>query len=114
MPSDGLDFFAAAPPLVEPSNSEPEAPTRFVPPPPSALLRPPATKGSRWAKSDTTFGPTGRMLATVGMLIPLTFFVATGLLTVDPFVLVGAVIWGALTLKAMQQIWQPVHHHHRR
>ena len=83
---------------------------------PAASLTPsaPKPKPSRWAKSDTTFGPLGRIVATIGMVVPFIFFVAAGLLTIDPFVLIGGVIWGGLMFVGLRQVWQPVHHHHRR
>ena len=83
-------------------------------PPASLVPSTPTPKPSRWAKSDTTFGPVGRMIATAAMLVVLLFFIATGLLTFDPFVLIGAGIWGFLTIVGLRQVWQPVHQHHRR
>ena len=116
---DGYDFFAPDPrvggPAAEVPSASSHAPGRFGVAP-TASLPPgaPLPKPSRWAKSDTTFGPVGRIVATVGMFIPFVFFVGTGLLTFDPFVLVGALIWGALMVMGLRQVWQPVHHRHRR
>ena len=78
---------------------------------PSAL---PNAKQSRWVKSDTTFGPVGRMVARVAMFLPFVLLVAGALLTFDPFVFVGVGIWGFLMVKGFRQVWQPVHHLHRR
>ena len=63
---------------------------------------------SRWAKSDTTFGPVGRVVTSILMVVPLLFFIAAGLLTFDPFVLIGAVIWAGLMFVGMKHIWAPV------
>jgi len=83
-------------------------------PAPSLMPTGPTPKASRWAKSDTTFGPTGRVMVTVAMFVPLAFFIATGILTFDPFVLAGALIWIGLMAVGLRQVWQPVAHHHRR
>jgi hypothetical protein len=74
----------------------------------------PSGRSSRWAKSDTTFGPVGRLVCTVALIIPFTFLVAAGLLTFDPFVLGGAGIWAVLMAVGLRQTWQVVQHHHRR
>jgi len=67
-----------------------------------------APKTSRWTKSDTTFGPVGRIVTTIMLALPMLFFVAAGLLTFDPFVFVGAVIWGFLAVTGMRHVWAPV------
>jgi hypothetical protein len=103
-PPDGYDFFAPTPVVGQDSTAALRAGT------PSHL----APKSSRWAKSDTTFGPAGRVVSTVLLLLPLIFFVGTGLFTMDPFVLVGAVIWTVLAVKGLRQVWRPVAEHHRR
>jgi hypothetical protein len=115
LPNDGLDFFAGSAPAASPTAppTAAEVVTRFIPPP-RAPINPPGAKGSRWAKSDTTFGPTGRIVASTGMIAGLVFFIAATALSMDPFVLIGVGIWGMLTFKALRQIWQPVQHHHRR
>jgi hypothetical protein len=102
-PQDGYDFFAPTPLVGQESTAALRAGT------PSHL----APQPSRWAKSDVTFGPTGRIVSTVLLILPLLFFVGAGLFTMDPFVLVGAVIWGVLTVKGLRQVWQPAHRHHR-
>jgi hypothetical protein len=58
----------------------------FTPTAPAASAGP-VPKASRWAKSDTTFGP---------------------------FVLGGAGIWAALMVMGLRQVWQLVAYHHRR
>ncbi len=118
-PMDGeFDFFAA------PSSQT------AVPPPaiPSAMAqarigqsagRPtvgsaPQPRASHWAKSDTTFGPVGRVIASIALIIPFLFLGAAGLFTFDPFVLGGAGIWAFLMMTGLRQVWQAVEHHHRR
>jgi hypothetical protein len=114
--ADDFDFFgAAARPEAAGTVTPSVAPNRGGMAP-RASLQPtgPTPKPSRFAKSDTTFGPFGRVVATIAMIVPLLFFIATGILTFDPFVLVGAAIWCGLMWVGLRQIWQPVHHHHRR
>ena len=115
---DGYDFFSSASRQDAPAAAPPSPPVvpnraAMVPP---AALKPtgPTPKPSRFAKSDTTFGPAGRVIATIAMIVPLVFFVATGILTFDPFVLIGAGIWIGLMVVGLRQVWQPVQHHHRR
>ena len=117
VPADeGFDFFgtnhatsadAAAP-------SAPSAPGRAAFTPPAHTPQQPTGNGSRWAKSDTTFGPVGRLIATIALIVPFTFLVAAGLLTFDPFVLGGAGIWAFLMAMGLRQTWAVVQHHHRR
>ena len=108
---DGLDFFAPAPSRAPQSN----APGRMAHGASSPAVPPIAGgKPSRWVKSDTTFGPVGRLVATVMLLIPFTFLVASGLLTFDPFVLGGAGIWAVIMAMGLRQVWQIVQPHHRR
>lgn len=71
-------------------------------------------KASRWAKSDTTFGPVGRVVSSIGLLVPFVFLVAAGVFTFDPFVLGGAGVWAVLMVMGLRQVWQLVEHHHRR
>jgi hypothetical protein len=117
-PSAGeFDFFAPDPLRAAPSAepAPPVTPSRMGFTQPRELTPSlPLGKASRWAKSDTTFGPVGRVVATIGMIVPFLFFVATGLLTFDPFVLVGAGIWGVLMAMGLRQVWQLVEYHHRR
>jgi hypothetical protein len=113
--ADDFDFFGTAARPEAAAVSPSVAPSR-APMTPRASLQAsgPTPKPSRFAKSDTTFGPFGRMVATVAMIVPLLFFIATGFLTFDPFVFMGAVIWLGLMWVGMRQIWAPVQHHHRR
>ena len=63
---------------------------------------------SRWTKSDVTFGPVGRVVTSVLLVIPLLFLVGTGLFTFDPFVLAGAIIYAVLMVTGLRHVWQPV------
>ncbi|MFZ0324205.1 MAG: hypothetical protein WAN48_08755 [Actinomycetes bacterium] len=109
-PGDDPGFFASTP--VQSS-------TPATPPQPASLARggAPLRAGepshvaptaSRWAKSDVTFGPVGRVVSTVLLVLPMLFFVATGLFTMDPFVLVGAAIWFFFMVTGLRHVWRPV------
>jgi hypothetical protein len=62
-------------------------------------------RGSRWSKSDLTFGPVGRVVATVLLLVPLWWFLnGAGI-----FGLVGVVTYGLFLVPwALRDIWRPV------
>ena len=112
-----FDFFAPKPlgaaQSIEPA--PPMTPSRMGFSPPSGQTPAlPLGKASRWAKSDTTFGPVGRVVASIGLLIPFLFLVAAGVFTFDPFVLGGAGLWAVLMVMGLRQVWQLVEHHHRR
>ena len=113
VPADeGFDFFAPAK-EVPSTPPQPESLGRgsLMPRPEPALV---LGKPSRWAKSDTTFGPVGRLVCTLALLIPFTFLVFAGVLTFDPFVLGGAGIWAALMVMGLRQTWAVVQPHHLR
>jgi hypothetical protein len=60
---------------------------------------------SRWASSPITFGPVGRVVATVLVILPLLWF---GLYA-GAFGIIGLVVWGGILLPwAMRDIWRPV------
>jgi hypothetical protein len=76
-------------------------PMRHVP----TASAPPAVRWSRWEKTPTTFGPLGRVIATVGVVVPLLVMVVGGI--VDPFVWGGAGIWGFVIMPwALRDIWK--------
>lgn len=113
-----FDFFApdplrAAKPAEPAATSPPPSRLGFTPPRDLTPISP-RGKASRWAKSDTTFGPVGRIVASIGLLLPFLLLVAAGVLTFDPFVLGGAGIWAVLMVVGLRQVWQLVEHHHRR
>ncbi len=115
---DDFGFFAqdqsrSANPVGPPPPSVSQGRMGFTPTAPTAPVGP-VPKASRWAKSDTTFGPIGRVLSSIGLIVPFLLLVAAGVFTFDPFVLGGAGIWAALMVMGLRQVWQLVAHHHRR
>lgn len=115
---DDFGFFTqdqsrAANPVAHPTTSVSQARMGWTPAIPAAPVGP-VPKASRWAKSDTTFGPVGRIVSSVGLIVPFALLVAAGVFTLDPFVLGGAGIWAALMVMGLRQVWQLVEHHHRR
>jgi anti-sigma factor RsiW len=79
------------------------APTRHVPAP--ATL-PPQVIRTRWRKTTTTFGPVGRVLATVGLVVPFLFFVVAGILT-GGMTIFGAGIWGFVVMPwGLRDVWR--------
>jgi hypothetical protein len=61
---------------------------------------------TRWRKTQTTFGPVGRVLATMALVIPFLFFVAIGILSGGMFV-GGALIWGILLMPwGLRDVWK--------
>jgi hypothetical protein len=60
---------------------------------------------TRWAKTDTTFGPVGRLVATFGLLVPFAVMIVGGL--TDPFVWGGAAVWGAVIMPwGLRDVWK--------
>jgi hypothetical protein len=79
------------------------APTRAVPAPKTL---PPVVVRSRWRKTKTTFGPVGRILATVGLVVPLIFFVVIGILS-GGLTIFGAGIWGFVVMPmGLRDVWK--------
>lgn len=81
-------------------------------PAPEALGPPP--RYTRWRKTQTTFGPVGRVLCTLGLLGPFLFLVVMGVVSTDPFVLVGGGIWAIVIMPwGLRDTWRagqlPVH-----
>jgi hypothetical protein len=62
-------------------------------------------KHSRWAKSPTTFGPVGRIVATVLVCLPVWWF----LFYTGGFGMVGLLLWVLVVLPwALRDIWRRV------
>jgi hypothetical protein len=79
------------------------APTRPVP---VAATLPPQVIKTRWRKTTTTFGPVGRVLATLGLVIPFVIFVVIGVLT-GGLTIFGAVIWGFIIMPwGLRDTWR--------
>ena len=62
---------------------------------------------SRWRSGSMTFGPVGRVVLTIGVLLPYPFFVQN-----LPFGLVGVVVWTAVVPRALSDVWQRDRRHH--
>ena len=91
---------------VEPPQ-EPESPPAPEAGEPRIFAHPDSTRPplhpewSRWQKSSTTFGPFGRIVASLGLLIPLFFFFYAGVIG-----FVGVVMWvGIVMPMALRSIW---------
>src|SRR5947209_1524269 len=63
------------------------------------------TRGTRWQKTPTTFGPLGRVLTTCAVLVPLLVMIVGGFAVM--FAWGGAVVYGAVIVPwAMRDIWR--------
>jgi hypothetical protein len=72
----------------------------------AAHAAPPPMTTTRWRKTSTTFGPAGRILATLALVVPFLVFVVIGILT-GGFTLAGAVIWGAVVMPwGLRDTWR--------
>ena len=72
-------------------------------PPPVA---PPSARYSRWAKSETSFGPFGRIAATIALLAILAVLLVTVVTGVG---IVGAGIYGFVVLPlALKHVWKKI------
>lgn len=59
--------------------------------------------GSRWARSEVTFGPVGRVVATIVVLLPLVWLLTSAGL----YGIVGVVIYGTTLVPwALRDIWR--------
>jgi hypothetical protein len=90
------------------SVADPQAPVR--PPGWRPVLTlddlPAPVRRTRWRKTQTTFGPIGRIVCTVGLVVPFVIMVVGGIVA-DPFALGGAFIWGGIiTPWALRDIWR--------
>jgi hypothetical protein len=66
----------------------------------------PTVVKTRWRKTATTFGPLGRVLATIGLVLPFICFVLVGVLT-GGFTIAGAVIWGFVIMPwGLRDTWK--------
>jgi hypothetical protein len=57
----------------------------------------------RWRRSTITYGPAGRVIATLVVLFPIAFAVF-----VSVYFLVAAVVWLFLLPTALRDIWRPI------
>jgi hypothetical protein len=66
----------------------------------------PALVRTRWRKTATTFGPLGRVLATIGLVVPFVVFVVVGVLT-GGLTITGAVVWGCVVMPwGLRDTWK--------
>jgi hypothetical protein len=78
-------------------------PTRHLPPP---RPLPPQVRRTRWRKTTTTFGPVGRMLATIALVVPFLFLVVGGILT-GGITIFGAGLWGFVVMPwGLRDVWR--------
>lgn len=98
---------------ADPFGTAPGAPQPFVPGRATPAAAPERlVRRTRWAKTATTFGPAGRLVATIAVLVPLVLMIAGGF--ADPFSWAGAGIWGVIIVPwALRDIWRqglvPIH-----
>ena len=65
----------------------------------------PLTRQTRWAKTPTTFGPVGRVVASLLLLMPLVIMGVGGL--ADPFIWGGAGVYLLVVVPwALRDIWK--------
>ncbi|HET7531424.1 MAG TPA: zinc ribbon domain-containing protein [Mycobacteriales bacterium] len=99
----GQCFAAAAPPAPPAPASAPT--TAWAGPAVPAAGSERLMRTTRWAKTDTTFGPVGRVLATVALLVPFVVMVVGGI--ADPFVWGGAAVWGLVIMPwGLRDVWK--------
>ena len=59
---------------------------------------------SRWKKSDGTFGPAGRIIATILLLVPLPVFLLAAATGIG---IIGAGLWVIVVMPwALRDIWK--------
>lgn len=69
---------------------------------PETYRPPPPSQWSRWKASATTFGPIGRVVASLSLLIPFYFFFTAGVLG-----FVGMAMWLFIVMPAaLRSIWK--------
>ena len=69
---------------------------------PEAMRPPLDVRYSRWAKSETTMGPFGRVATSLALLVPLLLFFYAGIMG-----LVGAAMWVFIVMPAaLRSIWK--------
>ena len=61
---------------------------------------------TRWRKTQTTFGPVGRVVSTIGLVVPFLFLLATGILD-GGMTLGGAALWGFVVMPwGLRDVWK--------
>jgi hypothetical protein len=68
-------------------------------------LAPPVVR-TRWRKTQTTFGPVGRVLATIALVVPFLLLVAAGILD-GGMTIGGAALWGVVIMPwGLRDVWR--------
>jgi hypothetical protein len=70
----------------------------------AARLHTAEVRGSRWSRSEVTFGPVGRLVATGLLFLPLAWFVFQA----GVFGLVGIAVWSVVLPWGLRDVWRPV------
>jgi hypothetical protein len=72
-------------------------------PVPAAAVLPATVRRSRWRKTQTTFGPVGRVLA---LIVPVPLFIVAGVVG-DLFAFGVAVIWAFVIMPmGLRAVWR--------
>jgi hypothetical protein len=71
-----------------------------------APVLPPTVRRSRWRKTQTTFGPVGRVLWTIALVVPVPLFIVAGVVG-DLFAFGVAVIWAFVIMPmGLRAVWR--------
>ena len=94
-------FEAAAEAIAEPT---PEAVVYDPFRKPDAMAKPGHVRYSRWANSETTMGPFGRVATSIALLLPFWLFFQAGVMGI-----VGLALWVVVVMPmALRSIWKRV------
>jgi hypothetical protein len=81
-------------------------PALMTRPVPATAVLPPTVRRSRWRKTQTTFGPVGRVLWTFALVIALPLFIVAGVVG-DIFAFGVAAIWAfAIMPMGLRAVWR--------
>jgi hypothetical protein len=81
-------------------------PARMTRPVPAAAVLPPTVRRSRWRKTQTTFGPVGRVLWTFALVVPVPLFLVAGVIG-DIFAFGVAGIWAFVIMPmGLRAVWR--------
>jgi hypothetical protein len=95
----------AAPTMPTAVTTQPSAgvPALMIRPAP---VLPPTVRRSRWRKTQTTFGPVGRVLWTFALIVPVPLFILAGVVG-DLFAFGVAGIWGFVIMPmGLRAVWR--------
>jgi hypothetical protein len=75
-------------------------------PVPAAAVLPATVRRSRWRKTQTTFGPVGRVLWTLVLVVPVPLFLVAGVIG-DIFAFGVAGIWAFVIMPmGLRAVWR--------